>query len=116
MISYPQSGVENLGNKIVHGSYENTMAMGIPHVKPVTSSQNPGFAGIPATGVPSRMSRIGMCYYHPDLPAVYICNRCGRPICRDCAKNYSGLILCPQCYSMSIPRPAPIYPPFLTYR
>jgi hypothetical protein len=54
-------------------------------------------------GVPSRVPAPGMCFYHPSLPAVYICNRCGRAICRDCSKSYMDLILCPQCYSGIVP-------------
>ncbi len=48
---------------------------------------------------------LGNCYYHPDLPAVYVCNRCGRPICRDDTKDYDGLILCPECHSIFPPPP-----------
>ena len=81
----------------------------MPQTKPVV----PPTCG--SMGIPIRSSRIGMCFYHQDLPAVYVCNRCGRPICRDCAKSYSGLTLCPQCYSFAIPRTAPIYQPFVTY-
>ncbi|MEM2902043.1 MAG: hypothetical protein QXO32_04865, partial [Candidatus Bathyarchaeia archaeon] len=51
-----------------------------------------------------------------NLPAVYVCNRCGRPICRDDAKAYSDLILCPQCYFFVSPRVfTPVYQPVLTY-
>ena len=39
----------------------------------------------------------GMCFYHQQLPATYICGRCGRAICRTCGKNISGLIFCPHC-------------------
>jgi hypothetical protein len=56
---------------------------------------------------PLRVPPPGMCFYHPNLPAVYICSRCGRPICRDCSKEYMGLILCPQCYLGVVP---PAYP------
>ena len=55
----------------------------------------------------------GMCYYHQSLPAVYICSRCGRSICRDDSRFYGDLILCPQCYSgtsrITAPEPAISY-------
>ncbi|MGA2785196.1 MAG: zinc-ribbon domain-containing protein, partial [Candidatus Bathyarchaeia archaeon] len=51
------------------------------------------------------------CFYHPNLPAVYVCNRCGRAICRDDSKNYMDLVLCPQCYQGIVPMAAPSYAP-----
>jgi len=53
----------------------------------------------------------GMCFYHPSLPAVYICNRCGRAICRDDSKAYMDLVLCPQCYAGIVPPMAMAPPP-----
>ena len=50
-------------------------------------------------GNPIRVPAPGQCYYHPNLPAVYVCNRCGRAICRDDSKAYMDLVLCPQCYA-----------------
>ncbi|KON28084.1 hypothetical protein AC481_02890 [miscellaneous Crenarchaeota group archaeon SMTZ-80] len=50
--------------------------------------------------------RPGMCYYHPDLPAMYICGRCNKTICLNCGRPYGQLILCPQCYSVPY---APIF-------
>ncbi|HYW00118.1 MAG TPA: hypothetical protein VE862_01540 [Candidatus Acidoferrum sp.] len=38
------------------------------------------------------------CYYHPNLPASIVCNRCGRRICDSCRTPYNGLTLCPACY------------------
>ena len=65
-----------------------------------------------AVGAPVRVPPPGMCYYHANLPAVYVCNRCGRPICRDCAKAYGDLILCPQCYvAVPPPTPPPVFIP-----
>jgi DNA-directed RNA polymerase subunit RPC12/RpoP len=61
-------------------------------------------------GVPTRVPAPGMCFYHPSLPAVYICNRCGRAICRDDSKSYMDLILCPQCYAGIVP-PMAMAPP-----
>ena len=43
--------------------------------------------------------RAGMCYYHPDLPAMYICGRCNKSICVNCSRPYGQIILCPQCYT-----------------
>jgi len=61
-------------------------------------------------GVPMRVPPPGMCFYHPSLPAVYICNRCGRAICRDDSKAYMDLVLCPQCYAGIVP-PMAMVPP-----
>ena len=61
-------------------------------------------------GGPVRVPPPGQCYYHPNLPAVYVCNRCGRSICRDDSKAYMDLVLCPQCYQGVVPmvaQPAP---------
>ena len=44
------------------------------------------------------VSTPGMCFYHQQLPAMYVCSRCGRSICRTCAKNIGGLAFCPHCY------------------
>lgn len=56
----------------------------------------------------------GTCYYHPELPAAYICNRCGRAICHADVKTHLDLILCPQCFHMVAPvlgAPTPMAPP-----
>jgi len=54
------------------------------------------------------------CYIHPEKEAFKECNKCGRPICYDCAKSYwysntisamfspqkdskQKIILCPRC-------------------
>jgi hypothetical protein len=52
----------------------------------------------PVLYTPLRVTPLGMCFYHPNLPAAYICSRCGRPICRDCAKPYFGLVFCAPCF------------------
>lgn len=66
-------------------------------------------------GAPVRVPAPGMCYYHQSLPAVYVCNRCGRAICRDDSKGYMDLVLCPQCYQGVVPPvaapPTPAYAP-----
>jgi hypothetical protein len=73
----------------------------------------PAFKSVPSVRVP----RPGQCFYHPNLPAVYVCNRCGRAVCRDDSKAYMDLVLCPQCYAGVVPvvaapqPPAPAYAP-----
>ena len=68
-----------------------------------------------SAGGPIRVPAPGQCFYHPNLPAVYVCSRCGRSICRDDSKAYVDLVLCPQCYAGVVPAvsqppaPAPIY-------
>jgi len=49
------------------------------------------------------------CFYHADLPAMFVCSRCGRKICASCNKPYSGLTLCPSCYH-SVPAAIPVAP------
>jgi len=73
-----------------------------PTVKPVPSVEiiRPG---TPPTAAPIRVPPPGMCYYHPTLPATYICSRCGRPVGRECANYYGDLIICPQCYPTMSP-------------
>lgn len=57
---------------------------------------------------PAAVSRtqmtVGSCFYHPELPAAYICVRCGRSICVSCTKPYGQLTICPQCYWNLAPR------------
>lgn len=50
-----------------------------------------------AVARPSRISSPGMCFYHKQIPASYICSRCGRAICNSCAKEIGGMVFCPQC-------------------
>jgi hypothetical protein len=85
-----------------------------PALKPVPSVR----VVTPVTaGGPIRVPAPGQCFYHPNLPAVYVCNRCGRSICRDDSKAYMDLVLCPQCYAGVVPMvpapqpPAPAYAP-----
>ena len=84
-----------------------------PSLKPVPSVRvvTPVSAGSPV-----RVPTPGQCFYHPNLPAVFVCNRCGRSICRDDSKSYMDLVLCPQCYQGVVPMspqpmPAPSYAP-----
>ena len=86
-----------------------------PTVKPVPSVRV--VSPVVQPGAAVRVPPPGMCYYHPNLPAVYVCNRCGRPICRDCAKPYSDLVLCPQCCAHVSPGTiTPVYQPPLTFQ
>ena len=84
-----------------------------PALKPVPSVR----VVTPVTpGGPIRVPAPGQCFYHPNLPAIYVCNRCGRSICRDDSKAYMDLVLCPQCYAgvvpmVAAPQPGPGYGP-----
>ena len=75
-----------------------------PALKPVPSVR---VVSSLSMGGPSRVPAPGQCFYHPNLPAVYVCNWCGRPICRDDSKTYMDLVLCPQCYERVVPMAAP---------
>ncbi len=84
-----------------------------------TSTSTPALKPVPSVrvvtpvspGGPVRVPAPGQCFYHPNLPAVYVCNRCGRSICRDDSKNYMDLVLCPQCYQGIVPMAGPGYAP-----
>lgn len=87
-----------------------------PSVKPVPTVRV--VSPVTPVGAPVRVPPPGMCFYHPNLPAIYVCNRCGRPICRDDSKAYQDLVMCPQCYQSVVPivaapayyPTAPVYP------
>jgi hypothetical protein len=64
-----------------------------PEEKPVTKP--PPKVTLPR--VAARIPALGSCYYHPNLQAAFICSRCGRPICRTCAKPRGDIVLCPEC-------------------
>lgn len=76
-------------------SFPSAAVKPIPSVKVVTP--------VAPLGAALRVPPPGMCFYHPNLPAVYVCNRCGRSICRDDSKTYADLVLCPQCYAGVVP-------------
>src|SRR5208282_6706731 len=84
-----------------------------------TNASTPALKPVPSVrvvtpvspGGPVRVPAPGQCFYHPNLPAVYVCNRCGRAICRDDSKNYMDLVLCPQCYQGIVPMAGPTYAP-----
>ncbi|MEM3004194.1 MAG: hypothetical protein QXK96_02730 [Candidatus Bathyarchaeia archaeon] len=80
---------------------------GVPQPTPATP-QN-----IPAR-VSMRIPSMGTCSYHRELPATYICSRCGRSICKSCGRQYLGMVFCTQCYGLSVP--VPQYWPTYQYR
>src|SRR5512136_26373 len=47
---------------------------------------------------------VGSCFYHPELPALYVCAKCERQICSSCARPYGQIAICPQCYWTLAPR------------
>lgn len=76
----------------------------IPLVKTITPlAQTPPQMYAPTT-MPRTQMAIGYCFYHPELPATYICVKCGRAICLSCTKPYGQLTICPQCYWTLAPR------------
>lgn len=46
---------------------------------------------------PTRLPTPGMCFYHQQIPATYVCNKCGRAICHTCGQRFGPLVFCPQC-------------------
>ena len=90
-------------------SITGTATLPAPFLKPVPSVR---VVTPVSPGSPVRVPTPGQCFDHPNLPAVFVCNRCGRSICRDDSKAYMDLVLCPQCYQGIVPmspqqQPAP---------
>ena len=52
-------------------------------------------------GLKGGVPKPGMCSYHQELPAAFICNRCGKSICSSCAIRYGQVVFCPQCSPVS---------------
>jgi hypothetical protein len=73
-----------------------------PPVKVEVKSPLASFPGAPQMSAPiyppRQVPRQGSCYYHPELPSMYICSRCGRPICMGCSRKYGVLTFCTECY------------------
>jgi hypothetical protein len=53
---------------------------------------------VPPIYTPRQVVRQGSCYYHPELPSMAVCSRCGRSICAGCIKPYGVLNFCPECF------------------
>jgi hypothetical protein len=108
----PACGYNNRDDAAFCSSCGSSLAGGAaPALKPVPSVR---VVTPVSPGAPIRVPAPGQCYYHPNLPAVYVCNRCGRAICRDDSKAYMDLVLCPQCYAGVVPMvaaPQPQMPP-----
>jgi hypothetical protein len=105
----PSCGYNNRDDATFCSSCGASLAgAGAPSLKPVPSVR----VVTPVSfGGPIRVPAPGQCFYHPNLPAIYVCNRCGRSICRDDSKAYMDLVLCPQCYAGVVPMmPAPQQP------
>jgi hypothetical protein len=64
---------------------------------PQMASPMPPFPG-PPIQTPRQIQSPGSCYYHHDLPAAFVCARCGRSICSGCNKPYGALSFCTECY------------------
>jgi len=75
----------------------------LPAVKVITPTGAAASAVAPTIRAPVRVPAPGMCFYHSNLPAAYVCNRCGRAICRSCGKSYMQLVFCPQCFAGIVP-------------
>ena len=42
------------------------------------------------------------CFFHPRVEAIAKCDACDRLLCKDCAKKFGNLILCPEDYPKNI--------------
>jgi len=116
----PSCGYNNRDDAAFCSSCGASLAGAAPALKPVPSVR---VVTPVSPGGPIRIPAPGQCFYHPNLPAIYVCNRCGRSICRDDSKAYMDLVLCPQCYAGVVPMvaqqppqmmqqaPAPAYGP-----
>jgi len=72
-----------------------------PPTYPPTTHIHPSTPPVPqAQPTAPSMQRspvVGMCSFHPNLPAIYVCGKCGKLLCTNCTRNYMNMILCPQC-------------------
>jgi len=78
----------------------------------------PGVKVKPDIGLKEGVAAPGMCAYHKELPASFICNRCGKSICSSCAIRYGQVVFCPQCSPFPSgyqPYPYPYYYPYYPY-
>lgn len=69
-------------------------------------------------GIKEGAPQPGMCAYHKELPAAFICNRCGKSICTTCAIRYGQVVFCPQCSPFPggyQPYTYPYYYPYYPY-
>ena len=64
----------------------------------VVGSQGPSPFAAPPIYTPRQIQTPGSCFYHHDLPAAFVCARCGRSICAGCNKQYGALSFCTECY------------------
>ena len=96
----PSCGYNNRDDAAFCSSCGASLAGAAPALKPVPSVR---VVTPVSPGGPIRVPAPGQCFYHPNLPAIYVCNRCGRSICRDDSKAYMDLVLCPQCYAGVVP-------------
>jgi len=69
---------------------------GIPQIQQTPSMPQ-------ARAISMRIPSMGTCSYHRELPAMYICSRCSRSICKACGRHYFNMVFCPQCYGLSVP-------------
>jgi hypothetical protein len=72
-----------------------------PPIYPPTTHSYPSAPRVPQTspsapGIP-RSPVVGMCSFHPNLPAIHVCGKCGKFLCTNCTRRYMNMILCPQC-------------------
>jgi len=58
------------------------------------------------------------CDRHPEAPALYRCDGCGRLLCADCALPQTRLVVCAHCGELAVPLPSglPDEPPELEAR
>lgn len=86
------SDVRGIKNKAAHsqGSVRRTVTHPPPGIKHGVKMKT----GI---GLKEGVAQPGMCAYHKELSAAFICNKCGKSICSSCAVRYGQVVFCPQC-------------------
>jgi hypothetical protein len=67
-------------------------------VKSPITYPTPGHGPTQQTYPSRQVPKPGSCYYHADLPAAFVCARCGRSICVGCNRQYGMLTFCTECY------------------
>jgi len=84
------------GTPISHLPPVKVEVKSLPSVSTVPTA--PPIAPPPPIYAARQAPRQGSCYYHPDLPSMAVCSRCGRSICAGCTKPYGILNFCTECF------------------
>ena len=109
------SDVRGINNKAAHS--QGSVRRAVSHPPPGIKHGVQMKTGI---GLKEGVAQPGMCAYHKELSAAFICNKCGKSICSSCAVRYGQVVFCPQCSPFpsgyqQYPSYYPYYPYYPSY-